>query len=127
MTETWGMEYKGCDAVSLLDSLCNSNNVVIRTDEGELNTQATFAAQAKCQKITDEFGQWLLKDPARAEQLVAEYNRRFNSLRAPRYDGSQLRLPGMSDQFVPHFYHRNAVARIINEPTVLLDHVVGYP
>ena len=82
MTETWGMEYKGCDAVSLLDSLCNSKNVVIRTDEGELNTQATFAAQAKCQKITDEFGQWLFKDPARAEQLVAEYNRRFNSLRA---------------------------------------------
>ena len=125
MTETWGMEYKGCDAVSLLEALCNSKNVVIRTDEGELNTQATFAAQAKCQKITEEFNRWLFKDPARAAQLVAEYNRRFNSLRAPRYDGSQLRLPGLSDHFTPHFYQRNAVARIINEPTTLLDHVVG--
>ena len=76
MTQNMGDGVQGLRAVSLLDSLCNSNNVVIRTDEGELNTQATFAAQAKCQKITDEFGQWLFKDPARAEQLVAEYKAR---------------------------------------------------
>ena len=31
----------------------------------------------------------------------------------------------MSDHFTPHFYQRNAAARIISEPTVLLDHVVG--
>ena len=125
MTETWGMERRGCDAVSLLDALCNSRTVVIHTDEGVLDAQATFAAQAKCAKITEEFNRWLFKDPERADTLVAEYNRRFNSLRAPSYDGSHLRLPGLSDQFTPHFYQRNAVARILAEPTTLLDHVVG--
>ncbi|MGH3556008.1 MAG: helicase-related protein [Mycobacterium sp.] len=125
MTETWGMERRGCDAVSLLEALCNSRTVVIHTDEGVLDTQATFAAQAKCAKITEEFNRWLFKDPERAEALVAEYNRRFNSLRAPTYDGTHLRLPGLSDQFTPHFYQRNAVARILSEPTTLLDHVVG--
>lgn len=125
MTETWGMERRGCDAVSLLDALCNSRTVVIHTDEGVLDTQATFAAQAKCATITEEFNRWLFKDPERAQALVAEYNRRFNSLRAPSYDGTHLRLPGLSDHFTPHFYQRNAVARILAEPTTLLDHVVG--
>ena len=54
-----------------------------------LDVQATFAAQAKCEKITEEFQKWLFNDPTRTDTLVAEYNRRFNSLRAPRYDGIQ--------------------------------------
>ncbi|GAB4931664.1 hypothetical protein MAHJHV34_44320 [Mycobacterium avium subsp. hominissuis] len=125
MTETWGLDRDKCDAVSLLEAVCNSRSVVLHNDEGVLDVQATFAAQAKCEKITQEFGKWIFNDPQRTEVLVAEYNRRFNSLRAPRYDGSKLRLPGLSDHFVPHFYQRNAVARIIAEPTTLLDHVVG--
>ena len=76
-------------------------------------------------KISEEFSRWLWIDDTRRDTLVAEYNRRFNSLRAPAYDGAHMRFPGMSDHFSPHFYQRNAVARIIAEPTVLLDHVVG--
>ncbi|GJJ23763.1 lactate dehydrogenase [Mycolicibacterium mageritense] len=125
MTETWGLDRDRCDAVSLLDAVCNSRSVVLYTDDGVLDTQATFAAQAKCDKISEEFSKWIFNDPDRTETLVAEYNRRFNSLRAPRYDGSKLRLPGLSDHFTPHFYQRNAVARIIAEPSTLLDHVVG--
>ena len=125
MTETWGMPRKGSDAASLLEAVCNSRSVVVNDDEGVLDVEATFAAQAKASKISEEFSRWVFADEARREPLVAEYNRRFNSLRAPRYDGSRLSLPGLSDRFVPHFYQRNAVARIISEPTTLLDHVVG--
>ncbi|WP_236728592.1 DEAD/DEAH box helicase family protein, partial [Mycolicibacterium obuense] len=125
MTETWGMPHKGCDAASLLDALCNSRSVIVNDDDGKLDVQATFAAQAKAAKIGEEFNRWVFNDEERRETLVAEYNRRFNSLRAPRYDGSALSLPGLSDVFVPHYYQRNAVARIIAEPSVLLNHVVG--
>ncbi|WP_232784741.1 helicase-related protein [Mycobacteroides chelonae] len=125
MTETWGMEDRGADAVSLLEALCNSRSVLINKEDGALDTQATFAAQAKSERIVEEFGRWLFADPDRRERLVGEYNRRFNSLRAPHYDGSHLLLPGLSDHFKPHFYQRNAVARILSEPTTLLDHVVG--
>ncbi|WP_233165286.1 DEAD/DEAH box helicase family protein, partial [Mycobacterium sp. AT1] len=125
MTETWGLPRKGSDAVSLLEAVCNSRSVVVTDDTGVLDVEATFAAQAKATKISEEFSRWVFADEARREPLVAEYNRRFNSLRAPRYDGSHLSLPGLSDRFVPHFYQRNAVARIISEPTTLLDHVVG--
>jgi N12 class adenine-specific DNA methylase len=125
MTDEWGMLKRGYDAVSLLEDVCNSKAVVITTEEGDVDAQATFAAQAKCAKITEEFTRWLWSDEERRDTLVGEYNRRFNSLRAPVYDGTHLRLPGLSDHFTPHPYQRNAVARIINEPATLLDHVVG--
>lgn len=125
MTDEWGTDRRGCDAVSLLEAACNSKAVLVNNDDGVLDPQATFAAQAKMAKISEEFTRWLWSDDARRDTLVAEYNRRFNSLRPPAYDGSHMRFPGMSDHFTPHFYQRNAAARIISEPTVLLDHVVG--
>nr|VTP01799.1 hypothetical protein BIN_B_04199 [Mycobacterium riyadhense] len=125
MTDEWGLEHRGCDAVSLLEAACNSKAVLVNGEDGVIDAQATFAAQAKLAKIGEEFTRWVWSDEQRRDTLVAEYNRRFNSLRAPVYDGSYLRFPGMSDHFTPHFYQRNAVARIIFEPTVLLDHVVG--
>lgn len=125
MRETWGMRHDGADAVSLLESACNSRSVVINDKEGNLDAESTFAAQAKSAKITEEFARWIFADEKRTEPLVAEYNRRFNSMRAPKYDGTHLRLPGLSTHFVPHAYQRNAVARILAEPTTLLDHVVG--
>ena len=125
MTETWGLAHKGCDALSLLDAVCNSRSVAVHDDKGILDEKATFAAQAKATKIAEEFGRWVFADDVRREALVAEYNRRFNSLRAPKYDGKHLTLPGLSHLMTPHWYQRDAVARIISEPTVLLDHVVG--
>lgn len=125
MRETWGMRHDGTDAVSLLEAACNSRSVVINDKDGALDAEATFAAQAKTAKIAEEFSRWIFADDQRAQPLVAEYNRRFNSLRAPRHDGTHLRLPGLSTHFVPHPYQRNAVARVLSEPTTLLDHVVG--
>lgn len=125
LTETWGMEGKGLDAVSLLEALCNSRSVVVNNDDGSLNTEATFAAQAKCTKIAEEFQRWVFAEDSRRERLVAEYNKRFRSLVAPRHDGRHLPLPGLSEKMTPHPYQRDAIARILAEPTTLIDHVVG--
>lgn len=125
LTETWGLEREGADAASLFEDACNSRSAVFHDDKGELLAETTFAAQAKADKIVAEFARWVFADPDREGALVAEYNRRFNSYVAPTYDGSHLALPGLSNHFEPHYYQRNAVARIINEPTTLLDHVVG--
>jgi N12 class adenine-specific DNA methylase len=131
MTETWGTEYK--DAIELLDALCNSKpitvnrpaEVVAETGGPTIDFEATFAAQAKAAKITEAFQNWVFDDDQRREELVAEFNTRFNSLVAPKHRGDHLSLPGLSEKFEPHYYQRDAVARIVAEPTVLLDHVVG--
>lgn len=131
MTDTYGTGHK--DAVELLVGVCNSRSIqVMRPKEdieargGDvLDMNATFAAQAQARKITETFAEWLWTDPDRSERLVGVYNERFNSLRTTRYDGSGMELPGLGDQFTPHPYQRDAAARIVAEPTVLLDHVVG--
>ncbi len=131
MTETWGTGHK--DAIELLDALCNSKaitvhrpaEVVAETGGPSIDFEATFAAQAKAAKITEEFQKWIFDDEQRRDDLVTEFDKRFNSLVAPKYRGDQLTLPGLSDRFEPHYYQRDAVARIIAEPTVLLDHTVG--
>lgn len=131
MTETWGTGTR--DAIDLLDAVCNSKAIVVERSKEDIetrggpaiDTEATFAAQAKAAKITEEFQRWIFADDTRRDVLVAEFNRRFNSLAAPQHRGSTLALPGLSDRFEPHPYQRDAVARIIAEPSVLLDHVVG--
>lgn len=125
LAETWGLPGKGLDAVSLLEAQCNSRSVVVNFPDGSVNREATFAAQAKCTKINEEFARWIFADPARTDALLGEYNRRFRSLVAPRYDGTHLPLPGLSEHFQPHPHQRDAIARIIAEPNTLVDHVVG--
>ncbi|MFA5607593.1 MAG: helicase-related protein [Leucobacter sp.] len=133
MFETWGTRYDNRDAIDLLEMLCNNKEIVVKytAEEAELtgrtgvNRDATVAAQAKAAKIAEAFQQWVFADDTRRDELVAVYNERFNSLRAPKYSGAALTLPGLSHNFEPHPYQRDAVARIIAQPNVLLDHVVG--
>ncbi|OKH68301.1 helicase [Mycobacterium sp. SWH-M5] len=131
--ETWGTRFDNRDAIDLLEMVCNQKEIVVkytaeeteRTGRTGVNRDATVAVQAKATKITEAFQKWIFADEARRDELVAVYNERFNSLRAPKYSGAALSLPGLSTRFEPHPYQRDAVARIIAEPNVLLDHVVG--
>ena len=123
---------KAMDAVDLTDALMNQRSIVVKNpqaarDEGapEVDPQATILAQVQAEKITTEFRSWLWSDEDRRDRLVAEWNRRFNTWVRPEHDGSKLVLPGLSPVFDPHPYQLDAAARILAEPTVLLDHVVG--
>jgi len=130
MTEVYGTG--SYDAAKLLEAVCNSRPIQVLRPKKEVaerggdpvDMEETFAAQAQARKLTEKFREWVWTDEDRRNRLVTEYNTRFNSLRPARYDGSALALPGQSGR-TPHPHQRDAVARIIAEPTVLLDHVVG--
>ncbi len=129
-----GVAGKSLDHIAILSNLCNSKPIQInkskeyhqRTGGDRLHMRATRAAQAKARRLATEFDMWALQsDPARRERLIDRYNELFNTIVAPTFDGSHMRLPGLGVHYAPYDYQRNAVARIISEPTVLLDHVVG--
>jgi len=130
MTDVFGTD--DYDAAKLLEAVANSRpiqvlrppRVVADTGADPVDPTKTFAAQAQARKLTERFAEWVFTDDTRRDRLVTEYNVRFNSLRPARYDGADLALPGQAG-LDPHPHQRDAVARIINEPTVLLDHVVG--
>ena len=123
---------KARTAGELFEALLNQESVSITNSSGDveagapaIDAQATLMSQVQMGKIGDEFAQWVWSDQDRTDRLVRVYNDRFNTFVPGVYDGTHLSLPGVSTEFSPHPYQRNAVARALAEPTVLLDHVVG--
>jgi N12 class adenine-specific DNA methylase len=127
MTSEWGTDRM--DALHLVEALCNQRAVTVfdELDDGRRvpNLAATLAAREKADALGERFAAWVWEDPERAGRLAAVYNQRFNSVVLPAYDGAHLSLPGLSTHFAPHAHQRNAVWRIVSEPTVLLAHAVG--
>ncbi|MDJ0362757.1 helicase-related protein [Rhodococcus sp. H29-C3] len=118
----------------LLTDLLNSDPIEITSSKEfrdsagapPVHDAATRAAQSKARRLAQEFEQWALHaDEVRREHLLDIFNDRFNSLVAPVHSGEHMNFPGLGDKYSPYRYQRNAAARIVSEPTVMLDHVVG--
>ena len=137
-TQVWGTEDK--DAVSLAACLLEQRPVKVSPERSERDESArekhqkrlqaaaaTVTARAKADELNRRFGEWLWEDPERTADLVRTYNERFNSLVPRSYDGARPTLPGLASWFREwvHPHQLAAVARIINEPAVLLAHDVG--
>ncbi|MFL0580645.1 helicase-related protein [Dietzia sp. 179-F 9C3 NHS] len=123
------------DHWQVLECLMNSKPITVNRSKeykeafpggGDVHAGATRAAKQRAERLQEVFAEWALHgDPERRERLLTEYNWRFNATVAPTYDGSRRSFPGLGTTFSPYAYQRNAVERIVNEPTVLLNHVVG--
>lgn len=90
-----------------------------------LNQSETVAAREKQNKIKEAFKDWVFRDPQRRDELEATYNRLFNQIRLPKYDGSYLRFPEMNPAIELRPHQKDAVHRIITSGNTLLHHVVG--
>lgn len=126
-TAEFGTEAR--NAVDLLDTTLNQRPVAVYAQHPDgsrtLLADETALAKERQELLVGRFGEWVFEDPTRTGRLVTEYNRRFNS-HVPRvHDGSHLELPGLSTAFTPRTHQLSAVARIVAEPSVLLDHAVG--
>lgn len=123
---------KARDALELFELVINQRPVVVKNSKGEreegapeINQAATVLAQVQAEKIKSEFGTWLWSDEQRRDSLLEVWNRRFNSSVVPSHSGEYLQFPGLGPSMEPFSYQRDAVARVLAEPNVLLDHVVG--
>ena len=103
---------------------------IVQDDDGKerrvLNQAETIAAREKQNKIKEEFQNWIFAKPERREELEATYNRLFNQITLPHYDGSYLKFPEMNPAIELRPHQKDAIQRIItNDQSTLLDHVVG--
>ncbi len=130
-TRTWGTGDK--DGLELLVSLMDNSPITIMRTVYDSNGNerqvpdevATEAVNDKRDQLANRFNAWLWEDGDRADRLLNIYNRTFNSYVDAAYDGSGLTFPGLGNHFTPRSTQVNAVARILSQRTVLLDHVVG--
>lgn len=95
-------------------------------DVSILNKKETLIARQKQLEIKAEFQNWIWQDFNRREHLVSIYNSIFNNTRLRAYDGSKIKLHGISMQ-APKLrdYQLNAVARAIYDGNTLLAHCCG--
>lgn len=123
----WGTKSRGF--YTLVEAALNQQPPTVTTMDASgksvVDKVATIAAREKFEKIRTAFGQWVWKDDARAEQLVKLYNEQFNQLVPRQWDGSHLRLPGLSAVFKPFGHQLNAIWRSVVGGNTLLAHVVG--
>ena len=124
---TWGTgRYP---APQLAQAVLEQRRIEVRDKIGEdawvLNMDETLAAQEKAAELAERFADWAWQDPARAAELAAAYNEKFNSLVLRSYDDAELSLPGLALNFEPRPHQVAAVARVIHEPAVGLFHEVG--
>jgi N12 class adenine-specific DNA methylase len=124
----WGIpKYPGRE---LLSALLNNRTIKVQYKDKEgvhTDTEATEMANVKAQDIRDRFSDWLFADPDRSEMLVRAYNDTNNNYVTRQFDGSWMTFPGKVPDSIIKFrrHQRNAIARTVQERTVLLDHVVG--
>ncbi len=128
-TNTWGTpEYRGSD---ILSALLNNKpiKVTYKDHEGKTHTSVTDTenANAKAQDMRNKFQDWLFADADRAELLGRAYNDTNNNYVTRQYDGAWMTFPGKVPNVIVEFrrHQRNAIARIVQDRTALLDHVVG--
>lgn len=73
----------------------------------------TAGALEKQRQLLDRFRNWLGEDPERKQQIESIYNRRLNHTALPTFDGTHLRIPGMTPSWRRKVrqYQRNAIYR----------------
>ncbi len=116
-------------AAKIIEAAANQKQIIVRdrVDENTtvVNEAATTAANEKVEKVKAEFRSWVWGDDARRERLTRLYNDTYNTDVMRKYDGSHLSFPGKVDTIKLRPHQANAVWRMMQSGTTLLDHVVG--
>ncbi|MFB5683678.1 SNF2-related protein [Paenibacillus terreus] len=107
------------DPVTYLDS--NGNEQI----KYVVNAKETMIARAKQQQMKEAFSSWLFRDKDRADDLLAIYNNKFNTIRPRNYDGDHLVFQGINEEMELRKHQKDVAARIIYSGTALMAHEVG--
>lgn len=129
-TQAWGTEH--ASAVEIAQALLEQRSILVYdtiefadSTKRVLNADKTVEAQGKADAIAERFAEWVWEQPERAQRLATRYNELFNGLVLRNYDDAEMALPGLAVTFAPRSHQVAAVARMVNEPAVLLAHEVG--
>ena len=113
------------DSLNLKDSRVYDTIEEDGKEKRVLNKKETTLAAQKQETIRKAFKDWVFRDPDRRQDLVAKYNKLFNSTRPREYDGAHLKFPGMTPDIELKPHQKNAVAHVLYGDNTLLAHCVG--
>ncbi|WP_018704616.1 N-6 DNA methylase [Anaeromusa acidaminophila] len=130
--QVWGTSRK--PASELMDYALNQRLVEVKDmvvdplsgrEKSVVNHRETLMARHMVEKLKDAFKTWIWEDDTRRSQLAELYNAKYNYMRLRSYDGSHMLFPGLNQSITLRSHQKDAIWRILQEPTVLLGHQVG--
>ena len=113
------------DSLNLKDSRVYDTVIEDGKETRVLNKKETMIASQKQEAVREAFKNWVFEDQERRQDLVAKYNKLFNSTRPREYNGSHLKFPGMTPDIDLRPHQLNAVAHQLYGDNTLLAHCVG--
>ncbi|WP_430336177.1 DEAD/DEAH box helicase family protein [Rhodococcus sp. ACT016] len=131
--DNWGLPAADMSGLDLFESMCNNRPIQSRKTDEELleNPKPSFhkgrteELRDRAERLEERFGQWLWSDPERADRLTRKFNDVFNSFERIQHDTTHKTFPGLNPKYLPYPYQKQAVVRLLNDETILLDHCVG--
>lgn len=115
--------------VQLVESILNSRKISISRkspDGGSyIDSVATELANEVARKIKTEFKKWLWSDDTRTQELADYYNKTYNNIVPPTFNGDHLTLAGMSNKIQLRAPQKRGIYRVIRQGDVYLNHAVG--
>ncbi len=90
-----------------------------------INQSETLLAIEKQKLLAQTFQDWIWTDTQRKQRLQMIFAEKYGCYRRRKFDGAFLTLPGLNPDIQLYPYQKDAVARIIFSPNVLLAHDVG--
>lgn len=114
--------------VELMDSILNSREIKVSyTVDGKSYTDAekTELATQMAGKIQKAFKDWIWKDTERANTLAEYYNKNYNNIVPPTFNGDHLTLAGMSSKIKLRPHQKTGIYRVVSQGDVYLNHAVG--
>jgi N12 class adenine-specific DNA methylase len=124
----------GYSAIRLVKNLLNLSEIAVYekvydpasgTDKMVKNPEQTIIVVEKANAIEAAFKNWVLDGGTQEMKVVHAFNEIMNTNVIPRYDGSHLTFPGMTDSVKLGEHQKNAVYRILCNNGDLIAHVVG--
>jgi len=108
-------------SVAVYDEKKNDKDKTIRV----LNKEKTVDVKEKQKLIVERFKSWIWEDEERTRKLYEIYEEKFLCVRTRHFSGAFLEFPNLNENFELYSYQKDAVARILFSPNVLLAHDVG--
>ena len=125
------LEYgtKAMSGLAMLKRTLNMKSVAVmhkdKTGKYNIDNAETIIATDKQNKLNEAFKSFIYTNPKRLKEVTEAYNDVYGYNVTRVYNGSFLKLPGLSKDVELFDYQKNAVARIIFNKNTLLAHDVG--
>lgn len=129
---TYGGDPRYCTnrktAAEIVSAVFNGKSAVVHDQVDGVNfvnQEQTALAKQKAEAVIARWLEFATETPERAQAIEDAWNATFNRTVQRVYDGSHLTLEGSSAAITLRPHQKNAVWRVVQSDSTLLDHVVG--